>query len=111
MGQKVQLHVLSARSYVAGRTTHPSVGMGEFVSSLLSHLVPADALTFIQHRSGFHSILGKRTVTPTATPMVSQIDPKEADSPTGAASTDASSSADASSSVGSGLSAKKKRNK
>lgn len=48
-GHVVQVHTLSARPYQSGTTTHPSVGIGEFISSLLSHLEPADALTFIRH--------------------------------------------------------------
>jgi len=44
----VQCHVLSARPYESGSTVHPSVGIGEFLSSLLSHLGPEDAITFIR---------------------------------------------------------------
>jgi hypothetical protein len=51
----VQCHVLSARSFESGTTVHPSTGVGEFVSSLLSHLQPEDAITFIRPASYFGS--------------------------------------------------------
>ena len=51
----VQCHVLSARSFESGTTVGPSTGVGEFVSSLLSHLQPEDAITFIRPASYFGS--------------------------------------------------------
>merc|ERR1712060_828995 len=59
--RKVQLHLLSAKEFRSGTTAHPSAGVGEFVSSLLSNLEPADALTFIQPR---RHLFGKRPAPP-----------------------------------------------
>jgi len=57
--KRVQYHLLSARQYKSGTTTHPSMGMGEFVAGLLSNLEPADAITFIR-QAGFSAGNRKR---------------------------------------------------
>jgi len=40
---------LSSKPKPVGATVHPVVGIPEFVSTLLSTLDPADALTFLKH--------------------------------------------------------------
>jgi len=54
----VELRVLSATPYETGGTKHPSTGVGEFISSLLSNLQPHDALTFIKPRRMIGRLVG-----------------------------------------------------
>jgi len=87
--RKVACLTLSARPYEAGTTTHPSAGMGEFVSTLLSHLRPADAITFIQHRSRMSSLLGKRRSEPPVADAANAGADAPADAPTATPATGA----------------------
>jgi hypothetical protein len=82
--RKVELHVLSATTFETGGTRHPSTGMGEFVSSLLSNLHPRDAITFIKHRSVMSRGMMSQLVGKRAAPDGQAADP-QADEAQGAA--------------------------
>ena len=51
---------LSSKPKPVGHTVHPVAGVPEFVSTLLSTLDPADALTFLKHEGLLTKVLGKR---------------------------------------------------
>jgi GTP-binding protein EngB required for normal cell division len=54
---------LSSKPKPVGATIHPIAGIPEFVSTLLSTLDPADALTFLKHEGLLTKVLGKRRRT------------------------------------------------
>ena len=54
---------LSSKPKPVGATIHPVAGIPEFVSTLLSTLDPADALTFLKHEGLLSKVLGKRRCT------------------------------------------------
>ena len=59
-GKKVLQLSLSSKPKAVGGTVHPEAGVPELISTLLSTLDPADALTFLRHDGLLTKVLGKR---------------------------------------------------
>jgi len=59
-GKSIVQLSLSSKPKPVGATIHPVTGIPEFVSTLLSTLDPADALTFLKHEGMLTKFLGKR---------------------------------------------------